>query len=506
MALLCLLLLAVPLEAKSSKSKPITKAKAREMRDKRKMAAKRKKKELRRAERKVRVQERISEKKREKKKSGKKRTKPLTSKGLAAVKSKLSYMTKKAQSATDSIISLNGKEYVKYINNGPRSYYTMLVYTALGSEYKCSICHHVHKEMTKLSKAVNFSQFDPPIFLAYIDYEGASKVFQELQFRHIPEVVLVPPTNNTKKLPLLTMFNKIPGQYKLRSAGRTTVDDLANMIMSNSPATDINIPKPTPKVYKYVGLAAVSLIALYLLVTGLCFKNVFKYREYRTPYLLLVLVFYAWCAGAGMYNIIRTTQWYGGRGGSPEYFYRGMGSQYVYGSLIVGATNLGIGLSIILLNSWALTDASEKEASSLLRKLWRFAFRLVFNPWLVMALAVYIWWQLLGIYTSKKNGEYNYGAIRDHELFDSEKFYKDSVRWFKRTLVGKSAFRMYRKGSRMFWRFFRNNLEASLNANWAAAVSSFWAFYGSTKPKVMDKLADLQNAVDTYVLREKDEL
>eukprot|EP00466_Bigelowiella_natans_P005702 jgi/Bigna1/138803/aug1.46_g13511 len=368
------------------------KLKRREARDARKMAAKKRRKELRRKERQLRLAERVREKKKEKKKAKAGKIKPLNAKGLKAAKSKLSNMHKRSEADANGIVHLDSREYKRYINDGPRGYYTMVVYTALDEEFQCSICQSMNKEMIKLSQAMNLSKLDPPVFIASVDYKDNAHVFQTLQFRHVPIVVLVPPTNTTRKPKLMDFYRKIPQQYRLMSTGRLAAQDFANFIAKNAPAVgELNIPQPTPKVYKYVGLSIVIIAVLYLLVSSLIFKNICKYQEYKLPYFTLVLVFYAWCAGA---------------------------------------LNLSVGLMLVLLNSWALDIVmmimimdKNQPKYGILRKIFKFCFSLIFNPWVIMAVAVYIWWQLLGIY-SRKNPSYNYGAIPEHELFDSAEFYK----------------------------------------------------------------------------------
>jgi len=506
-----LILLACPVHAKNGakhavgKSSDAEKIKRREARDARKMAGKRRRKELRRQERKLRINERIKEQKKEKKKEKANKIKPLNAKGLKAAKSKLEGMRKRSAATSNGILSLNSREYKKFINDGPRGYYTLVVYTALDDEFECHICQSMNKEMVKLARAVNLTELDPPIFVVSIDYANNAEVFRELQFRHVPIAILVPPTNSTKKLPIPTFYKRLPQQFRLSSVGRLSAEDFANFIQRNTPVEDLSIPQSGPKVYRYVGLLLVTVIALYLSITGLVFGDITKFRDFKLPYLALVLVFYAWCAGAGMYNIIKSTPWHGGSERDPEYFYPQNGSQYIYGSMIVGALNVAIGIVVVILNSWALSDKSEKPPQGILHSTWKLIFSLICNPWVVMAVAVYIWWQLLGIYTMK-NRMYNYGAIPEHELFDSEAFYKKSLKTFKQTIIGKRMFRYYRKGSRIFWRYYRRYLEDHVLELWSGLSAFALSKYRSTRPWVMGKLSDLQETVDKHILGVKDEL
>jgi len=173
--------------------------------------------------------------------------------------------------------------------------------------------------------------------------------------------------------------------------------------------------------------------------------------------------------------------------------------------MMVGGINLAIGVTLIFLNSLALSDKSEEPPKSIIRRVVRFLFGLIFNAWVILPIAIWIWWQLLGIYTMK-NPSYNYGAIRDHELFDSKEFYHDSVKWFKRTLIGKTAFRFYRRGSRLFWRNFRKSIEPQLNTAWATASVALAAQWKSVKPWTMEKLSAAQEYIDANILGLKDEL
>jgi len=511
MAVLVLLMLMMgSVEAAGAKSvkkgSAAERQKRREAKDKRKMAIKKKRKEARRAERKQRVKERVSVLKKQKRKQVSNKIKPLTAKGLKSSASKLKYMISETESSANGIVQLNSRSYKRYINDGPRGYFTLLVYTALGEKFRCSICKLMHREMIKLSRATNLTSFQPPVFLATLDYEDGGEVFDALQFNHVPIAVLIPPTNNTRKPAFATFYKALPQQFRLMSTGRLAAADFANFIERNTPISGISIPEPAPKLYKYVGLAIIVLIFSYLLITSVLYKNVLKYRDYVFPYFLLTLVFYAWCAGAGMYNIIRDTPWHGGHGDSIEYFYPSSGSQYIYGSMIVGSVNLAIGISVILLNTWALPDKAEKPANSIAWTLVRYSFRLVSNPYVFLALSIYIWWKLLGIYT-RKNREYNFGAIRDHELFDSEKFYNDGLQWFKRTLIGKNAFRLYRRGNRNVRRIYRKHMEASFTMLMTYGYSKALELHNNYKPWLMEKIYKFQEAVDTNLLGiVKDEL
>ncbi|GAB5363885.1 hypothetical protein AAMO2058_000921700 [Amorphochlora amoebiformis] len=510
--LLSALLFAGSVDAKKAGSKTVhggtknEKLRKRERRDQRKMAAKKRRKELRRSERKRRIKEKVLQLKRDKKKSKANKIKPLNGKALQLAGSKVEYMRSKTKDSPDGIISMTGSAYKKYINDGPRGYYTLVVYTALDPQFQCTICTSMNKQLKKLTRATNLSETaDPPVFFVNLDYTNANDIFNQLNFRHVPIAILVPPTNSTKRPSVPSFYHKLAQAYRLGSTGRLAAQDMANFIQRNTPIQDITIPQPMPKAYYYVGLLALAGIAIYLVVTGLIFGNVLKYRDYTTPYFVIVLGFYAWCAGAGMYNIIRSTPWHGGHGRDIQYFYPGSGSQYVYGSLIVGGTNLAIGLVLIILNTWALSDV-EKKPPSTFRWVGRLLLSVVFNPWVVMALAAYIWWQFLGVYTANKNSSYNYGAIRDHELFDSEQFYKESVKWFKRTILGKFSVKNYRKGSRYLARFYRKVLRSRVNAatNYGSAMA--YKFWNDTQPFIFEKIGDLQELVDTRILGVKDEL
>eukprot|EP00954_Amorphochlora_amoebiformis_P018240 1324737-Amorphochlora_amoeboformis.AAC.1 len=162
--LLSALLFAGSVDAKKAGSKTVhggtknEKLRKRERRDQRKMAAKKRRKELRRSERKRRIKEKVLQLKRspDKKKSKANKIKPLNGKvivvsyrrvggvlgALQLAGSKVEYMRSKTKDSPDGIISMTGSAYKKYINDGPRGYYTLVVYTALDPQFQCTIWYN----------------------------------------------------------------------------------------------------------------------------------------------------------------------------------------------------------------------------------------------------------------------------------------------------------------------------------------------------------------------------
>ena len=118
-----------------------------------------------------------------------------------------------------------------------------------------------------------------------------------------------------------------------------------------------------------------------------------------------------------MYNIIRGTQWAENRrDGSVNYINGDARDQFAAEGLIIGVLNLAAAIALVIVNtrgytvsSPAGTAAASKSKPSPMQHLMN-ALGPFLSPGVCLALAVFLWSRILGIYT-QKNGHYRMGWV-----------------------------------------------------------------------------------------------
>ena len=178
------------------------------------------------------------------------------------LKTKLNFMKEKAKKRNDHIIKLSTKEYIEYVNNTPRPYYVFMIYTALTKSNNCKMCHIAHAAYKPLAKAyfddyselaeqmnnnIDNNKMDradgvqKPIFYAYVDIKTSRELWQTLQLKSAPVMVLIPPSLTNNQPNPSYFLNKIPAKYKFNVMSRTIESSDINQHIRKLTNIDVQI-------------------------------------------------------------------------------------------------------------------------------------------------------------------------------------------------------------------------------------------------------------------------
>jgi hypothetical protein len=111
--------------------------------------------------------------------------------------SRLAVVSKKA--ASPGVVPLDEKNFSRYIIERPRMYNAAIVFTALGSQYGCSVCLQVAGSYNKVAEyykgQYDFDTVDPQqkVVFFIVDVDGARRIFEEMKFETVPRMFVLPP-------------------------------------------------------------------------------------------------------------------------------------------------------------------------------------------------------------------------------------------------------------------------------------------------------------------------
>lgn len=109
---------------------------------------------------------------------------------------KLQQISSLALKSPGNVITLDDSTYPYYAVSRPRPYSLIVLFTALGSKYKCALCKNLDKEYSlaaesyrEHAKAVKTA---PAVFFLRLDYEQAPRMFQNYETASVPLILYIP--------------------------------------------------------------------------------------------------------------------------------------------------------------------------------------------------------------------------------------------------------------------------------------------------------------------------
>jgi len=327
-----------------------------------------------------------------------------------AAEEKIDWLRRRVEKSSNSIVSLSPDSYKEYVNDGPRLHWSLVVFTARGSRYRCAICHQVHPHVVQLAKSMNYT-LSQPTFVMEVDVQYNQEIFNEISLSHAPVFLMIPPTTSNKKPKIKTLYKKLPDKFRLNAHNNIGIDDLTKFLARH-----------TKQEVELVEIIDTNVLLGYFVffcigATGLYYKGdkVYKLREYTLPYFVVSIAMFIWLMGGGMYNIIRGTSFSGNGNGLSAFFHPSNGTQYAAGGFIVGCLHFGVGGMIILLNTWALrnpqNDVPKRKSYRELKTPLQVLKELKPSPGLCLVGATVLWYNLVMVYTMK-NPSYRLGFVR----------------------------------------------------------------------------------------------
>lgn len=111
-----------------------------------------------------------------------------------------------------ALIPLSDRNYSRYINESPREYSSLIMFTATDPKYGCSACHRAKGTMEEVAKLYNTQynltnavQSQRLVFFT-LEVDDARNLFAEYQLDTVPRVYLLPPAPAKSTKPNLSKF------------------------------------------------------------------------------------------------------------------------------------------------------------------------------------------------------------------------------------------------------------------------------------------------------------
>lgn len=242
-------------------------------------------------------------------------------------------------------ISLTDKNFTKFIKDRPREYTAIIMFTALGQKYQCSICHRSNAVFSEVSSfyhdQYNFNTSSPNQRLAFftVDIDGSRETFNDMSLESVPRFYALPPRNVDS--PMLRI-----GEFELNV--RAAIDGAGPFLEELNKAAGVNILVTMNPLPLQVGLCLFALIlAIFVSAASQNINEAIFW--YRNKYIWMVLsyIFFSVGVSGSIYCVIRSAPFYGvSRHGEMQIFAGQGRDQYFIEGIIVAGWAVGCGLSV----------------------------------------------------------------------------------------------------------------------------------------------------------------
>ncbi|RKO94917.1 hypothetical protein CXG81DRAFT_14677 [Caulochytrium protostelioides] len=221
------------------------------------------------------------------------------------------------------------------ITKGSRDFSVLVVYTALGEQFKCAGCHLIQEALETV--AYSLAQSDETnLYVTYLDFQQGGPIFGELKLTSVPHTVLFKPTDGrTHPAPTLP-FDPRMGM---------DAPAVHSFLVKHAKAS-FRLHRPT----NYVALGqTAAAVAVGLLFGWSARGQLLSLAQSRGLWLMGAI---AWtiifCTGS-MWSHIRQAPWAGVENHAPRLFAPGFQTQYIAETQIVGCTYAAFALVVVLL-------------------------------------------------------------------------------------------------------------------------------------------------------------
>lgn len=348
---------------------------------------------------------------------------------------KVEWLLAQTAKSSSRMINFDSLAYHTYVNEGPRPYFLMIVYTALSSSHNCPYCHMANDALIPVAQAhyartqslasallsanstADIPESDLPVFYANVDMARCGDIFKELKFTSAPYMLLAPPRLGTNTLKSNMFLGGLAQRYRFNLQASMAPADFNNFIHKLTGAAErVEIGAAKPGLVELLLMLSVlgSLGFVGVRYGHAILLSLRSWRGVKSFALMVGLALYCWCISGGMYNIIRGTQFAENRrDGSVNYINGDARDQYAAEGLIIGVLNLSAAIALVVVNTRGWSEApaagSSKAKPSPVQLLWN-ALAPFLSPGVCLALAVFLWSRILAIYT-QKNGHYRMGWV-----------------------------------------------------------------------------------------------
>lgn len=238
---------------------------------------------------------------------------------------KLQTLLKRTAESSTRMISFDTTQYHRYVSEGPRPYFLMLVYTALSAQHNCHYCHVANQALIPVAQAhyernqqqialvlssnttADLADSQLPVFFVNVDMGRNPELFKELKFNQAPYMVLAPPRLGTKTLKPLDFIRTLPQKYRFNLQASMSAGDFQGFV-NKLAGCHVQLDAAKPGFLDLL-FSLVVLFALAFVGFKYGYDILMKLRELRGVRFLALaagLGLYCWCIAGGMYNVITT--------------------------------------------------------------------------------------------------------------------------------------------------------------------------------------------------------
>ncbi|CAD5214382.1 unnamed protein product [Bursaphelenchus okinawaensis] len=153
-------------------------------------------------------------------------------------------------------INLNQEKWRSLVRTQPRNYSMIVMFTALGADFQCTICKPAHEEFSIVANSYRYAYLHSKnLYFAVVDYADNPQAFQQLNLNTAPVIYYFPARSTSKKL----------DQMDFQRSG-FGAEAIAKFIQER---TDVNIRVMRPP--NYAG--PIVIVLLVMLIVGMLYMR-----------------------------------------------------------------------------------------------------------------------------------------------------------------------------------------------------------------------------------------
>ena len=245
---------------------------------------------------------------------------------------KVEWLVSQSAKSSTRIINFDSLAYHTYVNEGPRPYFLMIVYTALTASHNCPYCHMANDALVPVAQAhwsrtqtlashllsanstADIPESDLPVFYVNVDMARCADIFKELKFTSAPYMILAPPRLGTNTLKSNVFLGTLPQKYRFNLQASMQPSDFNNFIHKLTGASErVEIGAAKPGVVELLLMLSVlgSLAFVGVRYGSVILLGLRSWRGVKSFALMGGLALYCWCISGGesfLFFVFRVAQ------------------------------------------------------------------------------------------------------------------------------------------------------------------------------------------------------
>lgn len=262
---------------------------------------------------------------------------------------KLQQMRDLARRSTSNVVSLDDATYPYYAVSRPRPYQLVVLLTALSPRFKCALCKRMDEEFALVAESyrdsVRARREEPTVFFLRLDYEQASRTFQNYEAASVPVVFHIPESQNDRAGREYSIL--ISDRMQLPMSNAPDAESMAKFVTSK---TGAQFEVRRSMLFTYILLAGLFGVIVVLIPPLIAYMPLLLRVVQFKPLWMFVSAAVYTCAISGfIFDIIRSPPMYhhNPQNGQRTYFYPQSGNQFVVEGFIIGFLNMACAAALI---------------------------------------------------------------------------------------------------------------------------------------------------------------